>query len=446
VDVVGTGRDLTFDARAGARGLARRAMVLATVVAGFAAASAPFGSASAQTALQGIIQQNQQRVEWRDQFDTTTMRSLQSVESSFPTLSPDTASYVETAIQRYSAIVQQGGWNRVTSGRKAMRLGAREDNVVSLRRRLMVSGDLEQTAGLSSTFDSYVDAAVRRFQIRHGLTPDGVVGKSTIEALNVPAQVRLSQLETNLVRLRSMSGYLGDRYVMVNIPAAEIEAVENGRVRSRHTAVVGKIDRQTPILNSSIYELNFNPYWTVPVSIIRKDLIPKMNEDPQYLEKNRIRIFDWKGNELTWQQIDWGTDEATKFQFRQEPGEINSLGSVRINFHNKHQVYLHDTPSKSLFGSDYRFHSSGCVRVQNVRELITWLLESTTPDWNRARVDETIRSGVREDVRLKAQIPLYLSYVTGWATAEGVVHFRDDIYDRDGLALDGASTAVSAYQ
>lgn len=166
--MVGTGRDLTFDARAGARGLARRTMVLATVVAGIAAASAPFGSASAQTALQGIIQQNQQRVEWRDQFDTTTMRSLQSVESSFPTLSPDTASYVEMAIQRYSAIVQQGGWNRVTSGRKAMRLGAREDNVVSLRRRLMVSGDLEQTAGLSSTFDSYVDAAVRRFQIRHG--------------------------------------------------------------------------------------------------------------------------------------------------------------------------------------------------------------------------------------------------------------------------------------
>ncbi len=395
-------------------------------------------------ALKALIEQ-QQRVEWRDQFDNT-MRSLQAVESSSPTLSPDTATYVETAIQRYSAIVQNGGWPQVTSGRRAMRLGAREDNVISLRRRLMVSGDLEQTAGMSDTFDSYVDAAVRRFQIRHGLTPDGVVGKSTLDAMNVPAVVRLSQLETNMVRLRSMSGFLGDRYVMVNIPAAEIEAVENGRVRSRHTAVVGKIDRQTPILNSKIYELNFNPYWTVPVSIIRKDLIPKMNEDPQYLEKNRIRIFDWKGNELAWQQIDWGTDEATKFQFRQEPGEINSLGSVRINFHNKHQVYLHDTPSKSLFGSDYRFHSSGCVRVQNVRELITWLLESTTPDWNRARVDETIRSGVREDVRLKAQIPLYLAYVTGWATAEGVVHFRDDIYDRDGLALDGAGTAVSAYQ
>ncbi|MCA1297222.1 L,D-transpeptidase family protein [Stappia indica] len=409
-------------------------------LAGLALMALPQAATAQNAAVQMLIEQ-QQRAEWSDQFDNT-MRSLQAIESTSPTLSPDTAAYVEQAIARYSSIVAQGGWPRVSSGRRAMRLGARDDNVVPLRRRLMASGDLEQTAGFSSTFDSYVDAGVRRFQARNGLTPDGVVGKGTLDALNVPAEVRLSQLETNLVRLRSMSGFLGDRYVMVNIPAAEIEAVENGRVRSRHTAVVGKIDRQTPILNSKIYELNFNPYWTVPVSIIRKDLIPKMNEDPGYLEKNRIRIFDWKGNELTWQQIDWSTDEATKFQFRQEPGEINSLGSVRINFHNKHQVYLHDTPSKSLFGSDYRFHSSGCVRVQNVRELITWLLASTTPDWDRQRVDTTIRSGEREDVRLKTQIPLYLAYVTAWATAEGVVHFRDDIYNRDGLMMSSTEASL----
>ncbi len=396
--------------------------------------------AEAQSPLDAL-RQHTQRAEWEDTFDAT-MSSLQALKSDAPTLSPDTAADIERSIARYSQIVAQGGWPVVTSGRKAMRLGARGEDVVTLRRRLMISGDLEQTAGLSDTFDSYVDAAVRRFQVRHGLTPDGSVGKGTLQALNVPAHVRLSQLETNLVRVRSMSGFLGDRYVMVNIPAAEIEAVENGRVRSRHTAVVGKIDRQTPILNSKIYELNFNPYWTVPVSIIRKDLIPKMKEDPAYLQKNNIRIFDWKGNELSWQDIDWNTDEATQYQFRQDPGEINSLGTVRINFHNTHQVYLHDTPSKSLFGSDYRFNSSGCVRVQNVRELITWLLETTTPDWNRARVDETIRVGEREDVKLKSQIPLYMTYVTAWTNSDGVVHFREDIYDRDGLV----TTAVSGLQ
>ncbi len=391
------------------------------------------GPSMAQSPLEAT-RQYQQRAEWEDSFDAT-MRNLEEIKSDQPTLSPQTANYIESAIARYSAAAAQGGWPKVTSGKQAMRLGMRDPNVVSLRRRLMASGDMEQNAGLSDTFDSYVDAAVRRFQVRHGLQPDGVVGQGTLVALNVPVDVRLVQLETNLVRVRSMSGFLGDRYVMVNIPAAEIEAVDNGRVRSRHTAVVGKIDRQTPILNSKIYELNFNPYWTVPVSIIRKDLIPKMKQDPEYLARNRIRIFDWKDNELDWQQIDWNTDEATQYQFRQEPGEENSLGSVRINFHNEHQVYLHDTPSKSLFGSDYRFHSSGCVRVQNVKELITWMLSTTTDGWDRSRVDNTIRTGVREDVKLTTQVPLYLTYVTAWSTAEGVVHFRDDIYNRDGFSL-----------
>ncbi|GAA0783195.1 murein L,D-transpeptidase [Roseibium denhamense] len=390
---------------------------------------------SAQTALQSL-QQNRQNVEWADNFDIAT-ENITEVKSYAPTLSPETADYISIAIDRYQRIVQAGGWGGVTAGGKAMRIGAKDSRVVELRRRLIASGDLEQHAGLSDTFDSYVDAALRRFQLRHGLIPDGVMGDSTVQALNIPAHVRLRQLETNLIRMRSMSGFLGDRYVMVNIPAAEIEAVEDGRVRSRHTAVVGKIDRQTPILNSKIYELNFNPYWTVPVSIIRKDLIPKMKEDPQYLAKNKIRIFDWSGNELQWQQIDWNTDEATQYRFTQDPGQENSLGSVRINFHNKHQVYLHDTPSKTLFGEDYRFHSSGCVRVQNVRELVTWLLQSTTPDWNRGKVDSVIRTGAREDVRLKSQIPLYMTYVTAWANSDGVVHFRDDIYNRDDLAGTG---------
>lgn len=387
-------------------------------------------AAVAQSPLDAVRNQSQP-VEWQDRFQAT-MQSLSALDSVEPTLSPETADYIAVAIDRYSLIVQQGGWGRVSGG-KPLRIGTRDKRVVELRRRLIASDDLAQKAGLSDTFDSYVDAALRRFQLRHGLLADGVLGESTVVALNVPAHVRLRQLETNLVRLRSMSGFLGDRYVMVNIPAAEIEAVENGRVRSRHTAVVGKIDRQTPILNSNIYELNFNPYWTVPVSIIRKDLIPKMKEDPEYLARNKIRIFDWKDNELNWQQIDWNTEEATQYQFRQEPGAENSLGHVRINFHNKFQVYLHDTPSKTLFGSDYRFHSSGCVRVQNVRELVTWLLQSTTPDWDRSKVDQVIRIGEREDVKLKKKIPLYLTYITAWANAEGVVNFREDIYNRDGL-------------
>lgn len=396
---------------------------------GAAAAAGPLGAAMAQQSPIEALLEYKRQTEWADNFDSTIRNQIE-VKSDQPTLSPETAQYIEQAIQKYAAIAAQGGWRTIPSGPK-LRIGSKDNRVIHLRRRLMMTGDLEQSAGLSSIFDSYVDIAVRRFQQRHGFRHDGVVGKGTLAALNIPVQMRLHQLEINLVRVRAMSGFLGDRYVMVNVPAAEIEAVENGRIHSRHTAVVGKIDRQTPLLSSKIHELNFNPYWHVPVSIIRKDLIPKMNQDPQYLAKNKIRIYDGKNNELTAEQVDWQTDDALNYRFRQDPGEINSMGSVKINFHNPHSVYLHDTPAKTLFGKDYRFHSSGCVRVQNVRELIGWLLE-TTPDWSRAKVDEVVRSGDRVDVRLKRAVPIYTTYVTAWATRDGIVNFRDDIYNRDG--------------
>ncbi|MCW2309321.1 L,D-transpeptidase family protein [Rhodobium gokarnense] len=412
--------------------ISRRDFSLKAVGAGLGAALAasPFGAAFAgDESPLNVLMEYKRQSEWSDRFDAT-IRDQTAVKSDQPTLSPETAAYIEQAIQKYAQISARGGWPRVPGGSK-LRIGARDRRVVTLRKRLMVTGDLEQSAGLSDTYDSYVAFAVRRFQLRHGFQPDGVVGNYTLAALNVPVAVRLHQLETNLIRVRSMSGFLGDRYVMVNIPAAEIEAVENGRVHSRHTAVVGKIDRQTPLLASKIHELNFNPYWHVPESIIRKDLIPKMNQDPTYLADNKIRIYDQSGNELTAEQINWHTDEAVNYRFRQDPGAINSMGSVKINFYNKHSVYLHDTPAKTLFGTDRRFHSSGCVRVQNVRELIGWLLE-TTPDWDRARVDEVIRSGERIDVRIKHPVPIYTTYITAWATADGIVNFRDDVYNRDG--------------
>ncbi|WP_310620529.1 L,D-transpeptidase family protein [Flexibacterium corallicola] len=382
--------------------------------------------------------------EWEDGFDSG-VRSVREIDTVSPIISLHTQLYMEQAIPRYRQIVANGGWNMVSYPGKPLRIGKQHDSVVELRQRLIISGDLDAGAGLSKIFDSYVDTAVRRFQLRHGLLADGIVGKGTIEALNVPAIVRLRQLEINMGRVAELADQLNDTYVMVNVPAARIEAVEAGRVRSRHTAVVGKIDRQTPILNSKITEVNFNPYWTVPVSIIRKDLIPKMQEDPSYLEKNKIKIFDWYGNQKQWQDIDWNTQEATQYRFTQDPGEKNSMGSIRINFHNKFQVYLHDTPEQSLFGSGYRFHSSGCVRVQNVRELVSWLLGATTPGWDRAKVDESIRGGERLDAKLKTRIPIFLSYVTAWASSDGAVHFRDDIYKMDGLSdsLPILSEAVS---
>ena len=219
---------------------------------------------------------------------------------------------------------------------------------------------------------------MKRFQARHGIQPDGVIGETTFAALNIPANVRLAQLATNLTRLKMLTAKLpSPRFVMVNIPAASVEAVENGVVVSRHTAVVGKVERPSPIVNSKITEINFHPYWTVPASIIKKDLIPLVQKDPNYLTDYRIRVYDQKGNELNPAKINWNTDEATRYLFRQDPFEENSLGTVKINFPSPEGVYMHDTPHKGLFNDDYRFDSSGCVRVQNIRELIVWLLRDT---------------------------------------------------------------------
>jgi len=398
-------------------------------------ASASAALASAGTAYAGTDDplfnslQSQNRAEWSDGFDA--LSPAKQVRDFQPTLSQTAVGDIEYALSRYSAIVENGGWNQVPAT-KRLTLGARDSNVAALMARLAVSGDLDPSLTKSDVFDSYVEAAVKNFQARHGMAVDGVIGTLTLSALNVPADMRFRQLQTNLVRLRALSGFLGERFVVVNIPAAEIETVEGGRVHSRHTGVVGKIDRQTPILNSKIYQVNFNPFWTVPASIIRKDLIPIMQKEPNYLTEHTIRIYAPDGTELQPNEINWFSDDAVNYRFRQDPGEKNSLGQMRINFQNPHQVYLHDTPNKNLFGKEIRFHSSGCVRVQNVREFVQWLLRDTY-GWDRPVIDRTIKSGERLDAEISQPVPLYMTYITAWGTPSGAVHFRDDVYDRDGL-------------
>ena len=287
-----------------------------------------------------------------------------------------------------------------------------------------------------------MEAGVKRFQARHGISATGVVGQQTIAALNVPAQVRVRQLEINLVRLRAFSGNLGGRFVTMNIPGASVETVEGGQVVTHHQAGVGKIDRQSPVMQAKAVEINFNPFWTVPASIIRKDLIPKMQKDPNYLSDNKIRVFNSAGVEVAPNAINWNSMEATQYKFRQDPGgDVNSLGFIRINIPNPHGVYMHDTPAKGIFGDDFRFVSSGCVRVQNVRDYVAWLLKDS-PGWDRDRIDDVIRSGERVDARITSPVPVYWIYVTAWSN-DGLIQFRDDIYQRDGFGA-GAVTASAA--
>ena len=243
---------------------------------------------------------------------------VQRHSASLPTLSSTTAQNTERAISSYRAIVTHGGWPIVPRIER-LRTGHRHPAIAALRQRLIVSGDLVPPAGMNEVFDASVEEAVRRFQLRHGLAADGLVREPTLRAINIPAATRLDQLHTNAIRLRIMSGDLGPRFVVCNIPAAQIEAIENGVAVTRHNAIVGKPDRPSPDIQSGIVEVNFNPYWRVPVSIVRRDLIPKMQEEPDYLAINRIRIIDRYGLELAPAQINWFSQEAANYRFTQDP-------------------------------------------------------------------------------------------------------------------------------
>jgi murein L,D-transpeptidase YcbB/YkuD len=380
------------------------------------------------------------QAEWGQSYDSGS--KVTDVRSSAPILSPQTLAATEGAIQQYQQIVARGGFPQLPRGER-LRLGMRSEAVVALRRRLIAGSDLDPSLGSSNVFDAYVDAAVKRFQGRHGLGQTGVVAAQTYAALNTSAEKRLKQLEINLVRIRSLAGgALGQKYVTINIPAALVETVENGVVATRHTAGVGKIDRQSPIMSAKISEVNFNPFWTVPASVIRKDLIPKMQADPGYLRDNRIRVFNGAGQEVAPEQINWRSDEALKYRFRQDQGgEFNSLGFMRINVHSPHGVYMHDSPAKGIFGDDFRFVSSGCVRVQNVRAYVEWLLKDT-PGWDREAIERAVASGQRIDAKFRDTIMTHWVYITAWATPEGVVQFRDDIYNRDGFGPGEVTRAI----
>jgi L,D-transpeptidase YcbB len=372
-------------------------------------------------------------------FDQAS-RTIHMPKATAPTLSPATAQFTQVAVKTYDDIVARGGWPEVPKVDE-LRLGNRHPSVVDLRTRLAASGDLDPNAVGNDIYDSYVEEAVRRFQARHGLTVDGILREATLDAMNVPAATRRDQLKINIERLKTLTTNLGPHYVVVNIPAARVEAIENGFAVQRHIAVVGRPDRPSPDINSKIVQINFNPYWTVPVSIVRKDLIPLMQDKPDYLTQNHIRVFDPNHKEVPPSQVDWYSDDAVHYTFREDPGDSNSLGRIRINFPSQYGVYMHDTPLKNLFGGDFRYDSSGCCRVQNVQDLVVWLLKDTK-GWGPDHIEEAVKSGDQVNANLTKPVPLHWVYVTAWSASDGIVQFREDIYGRDGLGAPAIPATV----
>jgi murein L,D-transpeptidase YcbB/YkuD len=364
-----------------------------------------------------------------------------------PTFQPDTYIATAKAAERYAAIVQAGGWPTDIG---PLRPGSIGEGVAKLRKRLSIEGDLPPNAPVGGpaarVWSADLTAAVKRFQERMGLRKTGIVAGATLKEIDVPAEVRHTQLAASAQRLSQVNFEFGDRYVVVNLPSTSVEAIENGAVAHRYVAIVGDPEHPSPEIAAHVSVINLNPTWTVPTSIIKKEIIPKMQKDPGYLARSKIRILDGAGNEIEPRSIDWNSNRAANYILRQDAGSGNSLGSIRIGMPNKLAVYMHDTPSKRLFGADYRFLSHGCVRVQGVYDYAEWLLQGTPggPDgnWTKDALLTKMKDGERYDIKLSKPVPVIWVYLTGWANGDGVANFRNDVYGVDVAAEASANADV----
>ena len=359
-----------------------------------------------------------------------------------PTLLPETFFATAKASERYAAIMDAGGWPRVPQG---VRKGGKGKDVLALRQRLAAEGDLPAAEAQNPVFDDGLTAAVKAFQARYGLRQTGQPSGATLSAMNVSVATRFRQLASSAQRLAGVNFGFGDRYVVVNIPSASVEAVAGGQVQKRFVAIVGDIEHPSPEVSARIQAVNLNPTWTVPNSIIENEIIPKMQKNPGYLSRLKIRILDAKNNEVSPGSIDWNSKQALNYTLRQDSGAGNSLGSIRINMPNKHSVYMHDTPGKRHFGQDYRFLSHGCVRVGGVYELAEWVLQGVagapSGAWDQGSLKSVIATAEKVEVKLPRPIPVAWVYLTGWANGDGVVNFRTDVYNFDTVGGGEAAAA-----
>ena len=362
-----------------------------------------------------------------------------------PTLQPETFFATAKASERYSAIVDAGGW---PTDIVAIGPGTGGPAVAKLRKRLMIEGYLDGAQAGGLAWDAGLTTAVKRFQSHMGLRQTGVVSGATLKAMNVPARERFNELASSANRLAGLNFSFDQRYVVVNLPSTSVEAVENGRVVHHYIAIVGDPEHPSPEISAQIQVINLNPTWTVPISIIKKEIIPRMQRDPGYLTRAKIRILDGSGQEINPKSVNWSTERAANYTLRQDSGAGNSLGSIRIGMPNKLAVYMHDTPSKGLFGADYRFLSHGCVRVQGVYDYAEWLLQGTGGGpsggvWDKAAMEAKIKEGAPFDIKLARAVPVIWVYLTGWSNGDGPAQFRDDVYGVDTVAEAQASAQSS---
>ena len=334
-------------------------------------------------------------------------------------------------LSRYREIAANGSWPVIPDG-PTLRPGATDPRLAALMKRLAITGDMEdlQTFAPVTTYDEVIQAGVRHFQERHGLDTDGVIGPATIKALNVSAEQRVLQLEVNLERARWVLDDISDNFVLVNIAGFRAYLMRDRKIAWETKVQVGKTYHQSPVFRDVMKYVDFNPTWTVPYSIASKEMLPKIQSDPEFFQKRDFDVKDRGGNLIDPATVDWSKVTRRTFSYTlvQRPGPNNALGRVKFMFPNKHAVYLHDTPSKYLFGQAERAFSHGCIRVEHPFEFAELLLG---PGWDQDKIQATLDSRETKTVLLPKPLPVLLMYWTAIVRGDGEVFFYNDVYERD---------------
>lgn len=346
---------------------------------------------------------------------------------------------LQNALIHYRQLAAAGGWPQVADG-DSLRPGERDPRVTSIRKRLQVTDETTPAATDDPHFfDPGLVEAVKRFQARHGLTVDGVVGKNTRSAMNITAEAKVEMIRINLARWRWHAHDLGQKYILVNIASFNLKAFTDNQDIPvlDFPVIVGKDRHQTPVFSDSVVYLDFNPFWNVTPSIAANEDLPALRKDPEHLAKRNIRLFSsWQPGavELDSTAIDWTQitpGEMRGYKLRQDPGPWNALGKVKFVFPNRYSVYMHDTASPGLFKRTQRDFSHGCIRVSNPLELAVFVLEGQDGGWTRDKVVDLYKQNTRKVIRLSHPVPVHITYQTSWVDKDGAIHFNRDIYARD---------------
>ncbi|HEU4939855.1 MAG TPA: L,D-transpeptidase family protein [Vicinamibacterales bacterium] len=359
------------------------------------------------------------------------LRDNRIAESLFE-LTPTSPDYraLQRALEDYRGMADRGGWPTVPANIR-LKPGQWSPLAGALARRLAVSGDYSGGApasGVSIKYDHELEEAVKRFQRRHGLADDGAVGPALAAELNVPVDARIRQIALNMERWRWLPRDLGDPHILVNIPEMRLDVTEHGTTPVTMRVVVGKPDTQTPIFSDKMTYLVFAPVWNVPDDIAEQETLPAALNDPGFLNRMNMEVVDASGNSVNPATMDLSS--LAKYRFRQRPGGSNALGLVKFMFPNQFNVYLHDTPTDSLFTRASRSFSHGCVRLEQPEKLAGYVLRDQ-PEWTSERIQEAMHAGEETIVKLKAAIPVYLGYWTARVTPDRQVQFRKDVYGID---------------